>query len=82
MVVAMAVMWVGALVTGQALPTLRKVFSDRRGLQLASGGSIFGPFFGVWLSLVAVQATLVGVARELTNVNEGKRRGLGRRRGR
>jgi drug/metabolite transporter (DMT)-like permease len=30
-----------------------------------SGGVIFGPFLGVWLSLVAVQHTYVGIASTL-----------------
>lgn len=65
MLVAMLVMWVLALLTGQAGNTIRRLWADRRAMVLTSAGSVFGPFLGVWLSLVAVQAALVGVASTL-----------------
>jgi drug/metabolite transporter (DMT)-like permease len=65
MVVAMIIMWVLALVTGQAGKSIRKIWADRRALGLTGGGAVFGPFIGVWLSLVAVQASYVGVASTL-----------------
>jgi drug/metabolite transporter (DMT)-like permease len=39
--------------------------SDIRGVAALSGGAFCGPFLGVWLSLVAVQNTYVGIASTL-----------------
>lgn len=44
------------------LPTLKKALKDRRGMWAALGGSFFGPFLGVSLSLMAVQHTETGIA--------------------
>jgi drug/metabolite transporter (DMT)-like permease len=38
---------------------------DGRALWLTAGGALFGPFLGVWLSLIAVQHTATGVAASL-----------------
>ena len=38
---------------------------DRTALSFTAGGAIFGPFLGVWLSLIAVQHTTTGVAASL-----------------
>jgi drug/metabolite transporter (DMT)-like permease len=43
-------------------PALGRLMADRRGLVLALGGAIFGPFIGVTLSLVAVKHAHAGVA--------------------
>jgi drug/metabolite transporter (DMT)-like permease len=64
MVVAMGAMWGIAALTGDAAKTLRAA-RDRRGLGYALGGSFFGPFLGVWMSLVAVLHAPVGVASSL-----------------
>lgn len=39
--------------------------SDRRALALTSCGAVFGPFVGVWLSLVAFRHTQTGVAQTI-----------------
>lgn len=61
MVAAAAAIWIFGLFRGDTLDTLRKI-RDHRSMLLAVGGSICGPFLGVWLSLVAVKYTETGVA--------------------
>jgi drug/metabolite transporter (DMT)-like permease len=46
-------------------PKVRAGLRDRRALSFTAGGAVFGPFLGVWLSLVAVQHTTTGVAASL-----------------
>jgi drug/metabolite transporter (DMT)-like permease len=41
---------------------IRAALEDRKALRLLSIGAFFGPFVGVTLSLVAIQATETGVA--------------------
>jgi drug/metabolite transporter (DMT)-like permease len=65
MVTAMAVLWGVALLLGQAKPTLQKVLSRPRTLREILGGSLVGPFIGVWLSQIAIQQTYVGIASTL-----------------
>jgi drug/metabolite transporter (DMT)-like permease len=64
MIVAAAVMWAVALFRGQAGATLRAL-NDRRASLAILAGAIAGPFVGVWLSLVAVKLTRVGIASTL-----------------
>lgn len=61
---ATAILWLIALVRGR-IPYTMRTLRDRKGLAALVGGSICGPFMGVWLSLVAVQATYVGIASTL-----------------
>lgn len=65
MVVGMAVLWALAAATGQAGQTIRRVRSDRRAVAAIFGGAFLGPFLGVWMSMVAVQAARVGIAATL-----------------
>ncbi len=64
MIVAAAVIWGFALLRGRAGRTLRAL-SDRQASLAILGGAIAGPFLGVWLSLVAVNLTEVGIAATL-----------------
>ena len=65
MIAAAAVMWGYAVARGKAGTTLQRAFGSRSaGLNLL-GGSFFGPFVGVWLSLVAIQLTQIGIASTL-----------------
>lgn len=66
MVVAAAVMWGVAILTGRARATLRRIRERPQALRYVLGGAFFGPFLGVTLSLIAVQATAVGIASTLT----------------
>jgi drug/metabolite transporter (DMT)-like permease len=68
MIVGAAAMWAGAAVVGR----LRDV--DLRGTVARAwapllGGAFFGPFLGVWLSMVAAKLTDVGVAATLMATN-------------
>lgn len=65
MVVAMAALWLITLFTGQLRPVLKNAYQNRRALKYIAGGSIIGPVTGVWLSLVSIQATFIGVASTL-----------------
>lgn len=64
MLIAMSTLWVVTILSGQARPTLR-VFTDRRLMRIIALGSLIGPVIGVWLSLVAIQESYVGVASTL-----------------
>ncbi|MFN8449598.1 MAG: EamA family transporter [Anaerolineae bacterium] len=66
--VASVVIWVIAFVgrrAGATITALRQ--HPRAGLRL-TGGAVAGPVIGVWLSLVAVQRTSVGIASTLTSL--------------
>lgn len=65
MSVAMVVIWVIAALQGEFGRTIRKVRADRRAALAIFGGSVAGPFIGVWLSLTAVQSARVGIASTL-----------------
>ncbi len=62
MLVAAGVIWAFTLMRGQAGITVQRLTEQRPALLQIIGGSVIGPFLGVWLSLVAVQLTEVGVA--------------------
>lgn len=64
MLVAAAVVWAFTLLRGRAGRTLRAL-ADRRASLAILGGAIAGPFLGVWLSLIAVKLTRVGIASTL-----------------
>ncbi len=65
MLAAAAVIWFFAIARGQGVITLKQVFSRRPLTLKIVGGTFFGPFIGVWLSLLAVQLTHVGIASTL-----------------
>ncbi len=65
MMVATAVMWGITIAMRQARPTFQRVQQYPGALKQLVAGAFFGPFLGVTLSLVAVQATQVGVAATL-----------------
>lgn len=65
MFVAMTILWLWAALRGEAGLTIRRLRADRRATAAALGGSFLGPFLGVWMSLVAVQASRVGIASTL-----------------
>lgn len=64
MIVAAAVIWGFFLLRGRAGQTMRAL-ADRQASLAILGGAIAGPFLGVWLSLVAVNLTEVGIAATL-----------------
>ena len=65
MLSAMIFMWLIAVFMRQAGKTVRKGLSEPVALRNIAIGSFIGPFIGVWLSLVAVQSTQVGIASTL-----------------
>ncbi len=65
MLAAAGVIWVVALLLKQAGETLRRVRAERRVILPLVGGALTGPYIGVWLSLIAVQRTEVGIASTL-----------------
>lgn len=65
MSVAAVILWAIAVFQGEAFRTLRKLRADRRASLAILGGAITGPFIGVWLSLISVQAARVGIASTL-----------------
>ncbi len=65
---AAVVIWVLALLQGQAVATVRAIRSKPDAAFKLTGATLVGPVVGVWLSLVAVQRTTVGVASTLTSL--------------
>ena len=65
---AVLAIWAIAAVNRQVFSSIRAVRAAPRAVLLMSGGVILGPVLGVWLSLVAVQNTNVGVASTLSSL--------------
>ncbi len=62
---AAAAMWLVTLMRGQARSTAQALREKPSAWGPITAGAVAGPFFGVWLSLIAIQATEVGVASTL-----------------
>ena len=67
MLVAAIAIWVVAFLFGQLRSTILAA-RNTSALQAVGAGAVVGPFIGVWLSLVAVQLTFVGIASTLTSL--------------
>jgi len=65
MLCALLVLWLFTIITGKAKQTFEKTAANKQALLSILGASIVGPFIGVWLSLVSIRATFVGVASTL-----------------
>jgi drug/metabolite transporter (DMT)-like permease len=61
---AMIVVWLISFLRGTALMTLCSLKDKKAALTMCLG-ALLGPFLGVWLSLVAVQLTYIGIASTL-----------------
>ncbi len=61
MVVAAVIIWIISASTGK-LGGIFKSLKDARAIKLSLGGTFFGPFLGVWMSLVALEYIRTGVA--------------------
>jgi hypothetical protein len=61
----MAVMWLIAAFRREIGRTIRSTLDDPIAARATLGGTLLGPFIGVWLSLIAVQAAQVGIASTL-----------------
>ncbi len=68
MIAATAVIWTAVLVTGRAR-TMAIGSAARRAGRFVLGGAFFGPFLGMWLSLVAAKLTAVGIAATIMATN-------------
>lgn len=62
--VAVLVLWGFAALRGEVRPTLAK-WRDGKAFRAMMGGTISGPFLGIWLSMVAVQLARLGIASTL-----------------
>ncbi|MCP4422122.1 MAG: DMT family transporter, partial [Chloroflexi bacterium] len=62
--VAIFILWGIAVWRGQVRETVRH-WGNRQAFPAMIGGSIAGPFLGIWLSLVAIQLTRLGIASTL-----------------
>lgn len=67
MLVGLGGIWVLASLRGQ-LPLVIRAMKNSRAMVFSAGGSIVGPFLGVWLSLVAVKYIETGVASTLNSM--------------
>lgn len=65
MVVGMTAIWILAVLQGEAGRTIRRLRADGKAAAAIFGGAFSGPFLGVWLSMLAVQAARVGIASTL-----------------
>ncbi len=64
MVIAAGLLWLLTLARGQGRTTYHAL-KDRKALIPIIGGTLMGPFIGVWLSMIAVQHAPVGLASTL-----------------
>lgn len=65
MLAATTTLWAITFFQGQATATVQRFTSQSHAALNIVGGAIFGPFLGVWLSLIAIQLTHIGVASTL-----------------
>jgi len=62
--VATIVIWIFPLFRGKIFSSFKDIKNKKTALALL-GGAFLGPFSGVWLSLIAVQHTYIGIASTL-----------------
>jgi drug/metabolite transporter (DMT)-like permease len=62
---ALLAIWLWTMLAKQVRTTLSTIRDNKPVIKFILGGSITGPFLGVWLSLIAVQAIEVGIASTL-----------------
>ncbi len=62
--VAAALLWLIAALRGQMGHSLRQ-WRNRRAVTAMASGAFFGPFLGIWLSLVAISQARLGIASTL-----------------
>ncbi len=66
MLVSLIAIWTLAAVRGQLKETILAL-KNKKAMGYAVGGAIFGPFMGVWMSLVAVKYIAAGIASTLNS---------------
>jgi drug/metabolite transporter (DMT)-like permease len=62
--IAIIIMWGLAGLRGEVRPTIAQ-WRNKSAFRAIIGGTFVGPFLGIWMSLVAVQLTRVGIASTL-----------------
>ena len=67
MVAACIFIWVVVVCTGKLKGVTRKG-RDRKGMKHMAGGAFFGPFLGVWMSMIAIANVFAGVAATLMSL--------------
>jgi drug/metabolite transporter (DMT)-like permease len=67
MLAAMVLVWIIVLALGN-WNRIKTGVRDLKGIGFAFGGTVCGPFLGVWLSMVAAQATKIGIASTLMSL--------------
>ncbi|PJA29775.1 MAG: EamA family transporter [candidate division Zixibacteria bacterium CG_4_9_14_3_um_filter_46_8] len=67
MLTATILMWTMNLLSGRVVSTIRKL-RDVKATAYLFGGAMFGPFIGVWLSLIAISHAKIGIASTLMSV--------------
>jgi drug/metabolite transporter (DMT)-like permease len=67
MISAALALWMIGAIRGDLKEAAEK-FRNRRAMLLALGGSICGPFLGVWMSLVSVKYASAGVAAAIMSI--------------
>jgi uncharacterized membrane protein len=68
LIVATTLIWAITLARRQARPSVEALRAHPRALLAITGGAVFGPFLGVWLSLIAVQRAPIGIASTLMSL--------------
>ncbi|PKO12492.1 MAG: EamA family transporter [Chloroflexi bacterium HGW-Chloroflexi-10] len=68
MIVAMIAIWLLTFIQGETRQNFQRLKEQPKAVRLIIGGAIFGPFIGVWLSLIAVQFSKVGIASTLMSL--------------
>lgn len=68
LIAAFIAIWIVAIANRQLISSYRTLRANPRALMLLTGGAVVGPTLGVWLSLIAVQNTNVGVASTLSSL--------------
>jgi drug/metabolite transporter (DMT)-like permease len=64
---AMIVLWLITLLSGKAREAI-KSYKDKKAFLALTAGSFFGPFIGVWLSLVSIKYARLGIATTLMSL--------------
>jgi drug/metabolite transporter (DMT)-like permease len=64
---AMVILWSITLLSGKAREAL-KSYKDKKAFLALTAGSFFGPFIGVWLSLISIKYARLGIATTLMSL--------------
>jgi len=67
MIGAFVLVWLIVLAAGYA-PNIKRAIKDNKGLGFAFGGTVTGPFLGVWSSMGAALYTKIGIASTLMSL--------------